>query len=177
MIFFSLFIIFSTFHNFCSGHAASWWLGRKKLYLKMKTKAGKIFISLSSSRTLSLEVLWTNASPSPPDLDTPPSCTSFFTWGRAVPLMPSRNQVGTSHVPGQEGLRLCTGASASWDQTLSENSESTALIKESLSEERVLRAAWKEGRLWGNQTGKNLNFNFKILRRSELIKASSFCFF
>ena len=42
-------------------------------------------------------------------------------------------------------------------KTLSENSEFTALIKESLSEERVLSAAWKEGKLWGNQTGENFS--------------------
>ena len=56
-------------------------------------------------------------------------------------------------------------------KTLSENSEFTALIKESLSEERVLSAAWKEGKLWGNQTGEN--FSKKKWINS---KASSSCF-
>ena len=124
----------------------------------MKMKADKTFISLSSSCTLSLEVLWTNARPLPWDLDTPSSCTSFFTWERAVPFMPSRNQIGTSHVPGQGGRRLCTEASASWDQKHFQGTLSSLLWSRRASQKRECwELCGRRGHCGGNQTRENFN--------------------
>jgi len=137
------------------------WGGKSNIQRLMK--ADKTFISLSSSCTLSLEALWTNTRPSPWDLDTPPSCTSFFTWGRVVPLMPSRNQIGMFHVPGQGGLRLCTGASASWDQKHFQRTLSSLLWSRRASQKRECWA------LLGRRGNCGEIRQVKILaRRSEL---------